>query len=161
MKKARPANVKILKDAKEMVQECVSEFISFITGEASNKCEREKRNTIKGDDLLWAMTTLGFEDYMEPLKVYLEREGGFKRGKVGGRGGRDDMGETKFTKVLQSGLDHIRAREGRGCANDGEGSKARTTGSKIYGLGRTQIYFGRVAVHNNFLLFNPNMVTSF
>ena len=33
MKKALPANGKIAKDAKEMVQECVSEFISFITSE--------------------------------------------------------------------------------------------------------------------------------
>ncbi|KAJ8766551.1 hypothetical protein K2173_023798 [Erythroxylum novogranatense] len=73
MKKAVPANAKISKDAKETVQECVSEFISFITGEASDKCQREKRKTINGDDLLWAMTTLGFEDYVEPLKVYLQR----------------------------------------------------------------------------------------
>ena len=46
MKKALPANAKIAKDAKETVQECVSEFISFITSEASDKCQREKRKTI-------------------------------------------------------------------------------------------------------------------
>ncbi|ONM25170.1 nuclear transcription factor Y subunit B-10 [Zea mays] len=73
MKKALPANAKISKDGKETVQECVSEFISFITGEASDKCQREKRKTINGDDLLWAMTTLGFEDYVEPLKLYLHK----------------------------------------------------------------------------------------
>ncbi|XP_021890026.1 nuclear transcription factor Y subunit B-3-like [Carica papaya] len=73
MKKALPANAKISKDAKETVQECVSEFISFITGEASDKCQREKRKTINGDDLLWAMTTLGFEDYVDPLKLYLQK----------------------------------------------------------------------------------------
>ncbi|KAI4305628.1 hypothetical protein L6164_028984 [Bauhinia variegata] len=73
MKKALPANAKISKDAKETVQECVSEFISFITGEASDKCQREKRKTINGDDLLWAMTTLGFEEYVEPLKIYLQK----------------------------------------------------------------------------------------
>ena len=33
MKKALPANAKIAKDAKETFQECVSEFISFITSE--------------------------------------------------------------------------------------------------------------------------------
>lgn len=73
MKKALPANAKISKEAKETVQECVSEFISFVTGEASDKCQKEKRKTINGDDLLWAMTTLGFEDYVDPLKVYLQR----------------------------------------------------------------------------------------
>ncbi|KAF7834228.1 Nuclear transcription factor Y subunit B-3 [Senna tora] len=71
MKRALPPNAKISKEAKETVQECVSEFISFITGEASDKCQREKRKTINGDDLLWAMTTLGFENYVSPLKIYL------------------------------------------------------------------------------------------
>ena len=33
MKKSLPNNAKIAKDAKETVQECVSEFISFITSE--------------------------------------------------------------------------------------------------------------------------------
>ncbi|KAM7492126.1 hypothetical protein LguiA_035047 [Lonicera macranthoides] len=73
MKKALPANGKIAKDAKDTVQECVSEFISFITSEASDKCQKEKRKTINGDDLLWAMATLGFEDYIDPLKAYLAR----------------------------------------------------------------------------------------
>ncbi|KAE8709438.1 Nuclear transcription factor Y subunit B-3 [Hibiscus syriacus] len=73
MKKSLPANSKISKEAKETVQECVSEFISFITGEASDKCQREKRKTINGDDLLWAMTTLGFENYVVPLKGYLNK----------------------------------------------------------------------------------------
>ena len=40
---------------------------------ASDKCQREKRKTIMGDDLLWAMSTLGFENYTEPLKTYLFR----------------------------------------------------------------------------------------
>ena len=40
---------------------------------ASDKCQREKRKTINGDDLLWAMSTLGFEDYVEPLKLYLQK----------------------------------------------------------------------------------------
>ncbi|KAM7250318.1 hypothetical protein ACFE04_022201 [Oxalis oulophora] len=84
MKKGLPANAKISKDAKETVQECVSEFISFITGEASDKCQREKRKTINGDDLLWAMTTLGFEDYVEPLKLYLQRFREIEGEKTGG-----------------------------------------------------------------------------
>ncbi|XP_057981873.1 nuclear transcription factor Y subunit B-1-like isoform X2 [Malania oleifera] len=88
MKKALPANGKIAKDAKDTVQECVSEFISFITSEASDKCQKEKRKTINGDDLLWAMATLGFEDYIEPLRVYLNRyrEGDTKGSARGGEG---------------------------------------------------------------------------
>jgi histone H3/H4 len=73
MKKGLPMSAKIAKDSKECVQECISEFLSFVTSEASDKCQREKRKTINGDDLLWAMSTLGFEDYVEPLKVYLAK----------------------------------------------------------------------------------------
>mmetsp|Transcript_22621 Transcript_22621/g.49394 ORF Transcript_22621/g.49394 Transcript_22621/m.49394 type:complete len:140 (-) Transcript_22621:2203-2622(-) len=73
MKNALPENAKIAKDSKETFQECVSEFISFITSEASDKCLQEKRKTINGDDLLWAMSTLGFDKYVEPLKIYLTK----------------------------------------------------------------------------------------
>ncbi|KAL1817467.1 hypothetical protein ACET3Z_020041 [Daucus carota] len=88
MKKGMPANGKISKDAKDTVEECVSEFISFITSEASEKCQKEKRKTIDGDDLLGAMANLGFEDYVGPLKNYLScyREGDTKRSARGGEG---------------------------------------------------------------------------
>lgn len=94
MKKALPTNAKISKEAKETLQECVSEFISFITGEASDKCLKEKRKTINGDDLLWAMTTLGFEDYVEPLKTYLRkyREMEGEKIAVNGRSYQRDQG---------------------------------------------------------------------
>jgi nuclear transcription Y subunit beta len=48
-------------------------FLGLLFFRASDKCQREKRKTINGDDLLWAMATLGFEDYIEPLKVYLQK----------------------------------------------------------------------------------------
>lgn len=73
MKRAIPDSGKIAKDARECVQECVSEFISFITSEASDRCHMEKRKTINGEDILFAMTTLGFDNYVEPLKVYLQK----------------------------------------------------------------------------------------
>ncbi len=71
MKKVLPDNAKVAKDAKETVQECVSEFVCFITSEASDKCQQEKRKTINGEDILWAMSTLGFDKYVEPLKTFL------------------------------------------------------------------------------------------
>ncbi|SMQ50851.1 unnamed protein product [Zymoseptoria tritici ST99CH_1A5] len=73
MKTALPENAKIAKEAKECMQECVSEFISFITSEASEKCQQEKRKTVNGEDILFAMTSLGFENYGEALKIYLAR----------------------------------------------------------------------------------------
>ncbi|KAK7421905.1 hypothetical protein QQX98_001899 [Neonectria punicea] len=55
MKNALPENAKIAKEAKECMQEC------------------EKRKTVNGEDILFAMTSLGFENYAEALKVYLSK----------------------------------------------------------------------------------------
>ncbi|THU51911.1 hypothetical protein C4D60_Mb06t36060 [Musa balbisiana] len=124
MKKALPANAKISKDAKETVQECVSEFISFVTGEASDKCQREKRKTINGDDLLWAMTTLGFEDYVEPLKVYLQRFREMEGEKAGG--------------ATSSQSQH---KDTSGGGSDGSiyGSGMMVRGQQMYGLGTPSV----------------------
>ncbi|ODV82940.1 hypothetical protein CANARDRAFT_179405, partial [[Candida] arabinofermentans NRRL YB-2248] len=73
MKNTLPTTAKVSKDAKECMQECVSEFISFITSEASDKCLMEKRKTINGEDILYSMSNLGFENYSEVLKIYLAK----------------------------------------------------------------------------------------
>ncbi|KAH6659924.1 histone-fold-containing protein [Truncatella angustata] len=95
MKMALPENAKIAKEAKECMQECVSEFISFITSEASEKCHQEKRKTVNGEDILFAMTSLGFENYAEALKIYLSKyreqsqsnRGENQQGRPGSQGG--------------------------------------------------------------------------
>ncbi|KAF3991550.1 hypothetical protein FT663_02279 [Candidozyma haemuli var. vulneris] len=73
MKSALPPHAKLSKESKECVQECVSEFISFITSQAADKSKLEKRKTLNGEDMLWAMFTLGFEHYAETLKIYLAK----------------------------------------------------------------------------------------
>lgn len=40
---------------------------------ASEKCQQEKRKTVNGEDILFAMTSLGFENYAEALKIYLTK----------------------------------------------------------------------------------------
>nr|PNR57386.1 hypothetical protein PHYPA_004380 [Physcomitrium patens] len=152
MKKALPANAKIAKDAKETVQECVSEFISFITSDllsfmwshvydaispfewhlvllppflgrftelegdtmvrkhamnrASDKCQREKRKTINGDDLLWAMSTLGFEDYVEPLKVYLHKYREIE-GALTNKAGESSSGKKEGSNIVSPGVQMV------------------------------------------------------
>ncbi|XP_017222301.1 nuclear transcription factor Y subunit B-6 [Daucus carota subsp. sativus] len=73
MRKIMPSHAKISDDAKETIQESVSEFISFVTSEANMRCQQEQRRTITAEDVLWAMNNLGFDDYIEPLTVYLNR----------------------------------------------------------------------------------------
>lgn len=33
----------------------------------------EKRKTINGDDIIWAMEALGFDQYSQLMKIYLHR----------------------------------------------------------------------------------------
>ncbi|KAH3682243.1 hypothetical protein WICPIJ_006801 [Wickerhamomyces pijperi] len=73
MKNALPPQAKLSKDSKMCIQECVSEFISFITSGAADKCYSENRKTLNGEDVLYAMRTLGFENYAETLKIYLAK----------------------------------------------------------------------------------------
>lgn len=48
-------------------------FLNIWICRASERCQQEKRKTINGEDILFAMTTLGFDNYVEPLKVYLTK----------------------------------------------------------------------------------------
>ncbi|KAG7597883.1 Transcription factor CBF/NF-Y/archaeal histone domain [Arabidopsis suecica] len=73
MRKILPSHAKISDDAKETIQECVSEYISFVTGEANERCQREQRKTITAEDILWAMSKLGFDNYVDPLTVFINR----------------------------------------------------------------------------------------
>ncbi|XP_020086112.1 transcriptional activator hap3-like [Ananas comosus] len=73
MKQALPPNAKISQRAKETMQECASEFINFITGEASDRCLKEKRKTINGEDICYAMKALGLDEYADVISRYLHK----------------------------------------------------------------------------------------
>ena len=73
MKATLPPSAKVSKDAKECMQECVSEFIAFVTSEACERCLLEKRKTVNGEDILCSLHALGFENYAEVLKIYLAK----------------------------------------------------------------------------------------
>ncbi|PIN01224.1 hypothetical protein CDL12_26275 [Handroanthus impetiginosus] len=97
MRKILPPHAKISDDAKETIQECVSEYISFITSEANDRCQREQRKTITAEDVLWAMSKLGFDDYIEPLTVYLHRYREFDGG---------DRGSLRGEPLVKRVVDH-------------------------------------------------------
>ncbi|KAL5222901.1 hypothetical protein ABZP36_027614 [Zizania latifolia] len=73
MKDGLPPQAKISKRAKETIQECATEFISFVTGEASERCRRDRRKTVNGDDICHAMRTLGLDHYADAMHRYLQR----------------------------------------------------------------------------------------
>jgi len=91
MKRTKPSSkdVKVSLESKQYIQELASGFTRFILWKANQICleegaeEREKaainkresrdRKTLNGDDILHAMSTLGFDDYGETLKEYLRK----------------------------------------------------------------------------------------
>lgn len=73
MRNCLPKNTKISKETRECMQECVSEFILFVTSQAAEKCLIEKRKTLNGEDILYALYSLGFENYAEVLRIYLAK----------------------------------------------------------------------------------------
>lgn len=70
MRSVIDSQLKISKEAKNLVEECVTEFICFVTSEAAEKCKREKRKTINAEDVLTVMKMLGFDNYVVILQVY-------------------------------------------------------------------------------------------
>lgn len=70
MKQILPTRAKISKQAKQTMQECVTEFISFVTAEASDKCHKENRKTVNGDDICWALAALGLDNYADAILRY-------------------------------------------------------------------------------------------
>ncbi|CAN0914230.1 Nuclear transcription factor Y subunit B-4 [Linum grandiflorum] len=73
MKQVLPPTAKISKEAKQTVQECATEFISFVTSEAADKCHKENRKTVNGDDICWALSNLGFDHYADATLRYLHK----------------------------------------------------------------------------------------
>uniref|UniRef100_A0ACD5XFL3 Uncharacterized protein n=1 Tax=Avena sativa TaxID=4498 RepID=A0ACD5XFL3_AVESA len=73
MKEVLPPEAKVSKRAKETIQECATEFIGFVTGEASARCRRERRKTVNGDDICHAMRSLGLDHYAGAMHRYLQR----------------------------------------------------------------------------------------
>jgi len=123
MKNSLPVTAKVSKEAKECVQECVSEFISFITSEAAEKCFNEKRKTINGEDILTSMKALGFDNYEGVLNVFLAkyREHQLIQGRQ-----RQFLGED----VIRQELGTKRSVEEESADSDGKKKKAKTTGGR-------------------------------
>jgi len=98
MKRALPTNAKMSKEAKACIQECVSEFIGFITSEASDRLVEDKRKTITGDDVIDSMKALGFDIYMNFLNTFLER---YRQANKAGRTGGSKRGRKRLSATKQ------------------------------------------------------------
>lgn len=72
-KTGKKYHYKVAKDARSLVQECVSEFISFVTSDAAEKCKRENRKAVTSEDILEALSNFGFDAYIPVLEEYITK----------------------------------------------------------------------------------------
>lgn len=109
MKQILPPRAKISKEAKETMQECASEFISFVTGEASDKCHKENRKTVNGDDICWALSALGFDNYAEAILRYVHKYREFERERANHNknDSSQDNDEASNGKHIQAGKETV------------------------------------------------------
>lgn len=55
------------------MQSATQEFIALITSEAQERADGQKRSTLNGDDVLYALGVLGFDEYERLGRVWLSR----------------------------------------------------------------------------------------
>lgn len=95
------------------------------TKRASEKCKAEKRKTISGDDVLWALETLSFGEYLPALRIFLQKYrdaeeaaagkgGGGGAGAAGGGGSAAKRAKTAAAAAAEGG--------GGGAAGGGGGA---------------------------------------
>jgi nuclear transcription Y subunit beta len=87
MRRVLPPQARVSDDSRELIQECVSEFISFVTGEANVRCQGDHRTTVRRH---LGYGALGFDDYVAALRAYVRHmsdcEGAGRGGGSSGRG---------------------------------------------------------------------------
>lgn len=70
MKEVLPDGYKISKESKDLIQECVTELICFVTLDAHKYSKEHKRKTISGEDVISAVDGLGFNRFLGLLQTY-------------------------------------------------------------------------------------------
>lgn len=71
MKECVPPHVKLTREAKELVQESITELICFVITEAQNYAINHRRKTINGTDIITALHNLGFSRFYTILQQYI------------------------------------------------------------------------------------------
>lgn len=88
-----PAEMAILKEARECVTECCIEFIMMLSTQLNDIAEKEAKKTIASDHVVKALEELDFKNYLEIIHKVLDEHRELVKGK-----------EKKNSKFQNSGL---------------------------------------------------------
>ncbi|KAM7471177.1 hypothetical protein LguiA_009360 [Lonicera macranthoides] len=67
IKEMLPPDVRVARDAQDLLIECCVEFINLISSESNEVCSREEKRTIAPEHVLKALEVLGFGEYIEEV----------------------------------------------------------------------------------------------
>lgn len=67
-----PPDLTFSRDTRDSLIECCIEFIMILSTESNDIAEQESKKTIASEHVLKALKTLGFYDYIEPIKEVIQ-----------------------------------------------------------------------------------------
>lgn len=73
IKEMLPPDVRVARDAQDLLIECCVEFINLVSSESNEVCSREEKRTIAPEHVLKALQVLGFGDYIEEVYAAYEQ----------------------------------------------------------------------------------------
>ncbi|KAK4257305.1 hypothetical protein QN277_006908 [Acacia crassicarpa] len=73
IKEMLPPDVRVARDAQDLLIECCVEFINLVSSESNEVCNKEDRRTIAPEHVLKALQVLGFSDYIEEVYAAYEQ----------------------------------------------------------------------------------------
>lgn len=66
------SEMRVAGDAIDMFVACCTEFVHLLSSQANEISEKEKKQTVNPEHILKAIEELGYSDYGEELRAYLE-----------------------------------------------------------------------------------------
>ncbi|GLU13317.1 hypothetical protein SLE2022_299570 [Rubroshorea leprosula] len=72
IKEMLPADVRVARDAQDLLIECCVEFINLVSSESNEVCSKEEKRTIAPEHVLKALQVLGFGEYIEEVYAAYE-----------------------------------------------------------------------------------------
>ncbi|XP_034890102.1 protein Dr1 homolog isoform X2 [Populus alba] len=73
IKEMLPPDVRVARDAQDLLIECCVEFINLVSSESNEVCSREDKRTIAPEHVLKALQVLGFGEYIEDVYTAYEQ----------------------------------------------------------------------------------------
>ncbi|KAL5183647.1 Protein Dr1 [Glycine soja] len=73
IKEMLPPDVRVARDAQDLLIECCVEFINLVSSESNEVCNREDKRTIAPEHVLKALQVLGFGEYIEEVYAAYEQ----------------------------------------------------------------------------------------